>query len=222
MGRRGVTGTAGRRAGALALLLLLLLPLAALPAAAADESAALTISGTIGPISGLAADFSGAPRYGPAPLSVQFTDLSTGDPTAWSWDLDGRSGEESVVRDPAYVYHREGSYAVTLTVINGAGSDTETKPGYITVSKGGALARVRTLQKYVAAMPADGWVKWFLSIPLEVAEMQIRRGNERAAAAQMQVFSRQVEFYQRFRFISAQDATYLREEAAIVREMLRE
>ena len=33
------------------------------------------------------ADFSGTPLSGGAPLSVAFTDLSAGAPTAWAWDF---------------------------------------------------------------------------------------------------------------------------------------
>ncbi len=37
--------------------------------------------------SGIVADFSGTPTSGTVPLTVQFTDLSTGGPTMWSWDF---------------------------------------------------------------------------------------------------------------------------------------
>jgi PKD repeat protein len=120
------------------------------------------------------------------------------------------------------VYHRAGNYAITLTVSNAASTDSETRPGFVAVSEPGALARVRSLQKYVTAMPADGWVKWLLSIPLEVAEMRIRRGNERAAAAQMQVFTNRVNLFEHLRLITTRDAAYMREEAVVVQELLRE
>ncbi|MBN1167590.1 MAG: PKD domain-containing protein, partial [Methanospirillaceae archaeon] len=35
----------------------------------------------------IVADFSGTPTSGTAPLTVQFTDLSTGGPTMWAWDF---------------------------------------------------------------------------------------------------------------------------------------
>ncbi|HOJ96672.1 MAG TPA: PKD domain-containing protein, partial [Methanospirillum sp.] len=96
------------------------------------------------------ADFTGSPRSGAAPLTVQFTDLSTGNPTMWYWDFgDGGiipAGEDENVTcagadchniaNPVHTYTREGSYTVTLTASNQFGaSDTEVKQGYITVGQ---------------------------------------------------------------------------------------
>jgi hypothetical protein len=219
MVERTVHRTAGRRAEALAFLLLILLVIA--PTAAADGSASLTISGTVLPSNGLAADFAATPRSGMAPLAVRFTDRSTENPTSWGWDLDGDGLADSTVKNPAFVYHRAGSYTVTLTISKAAGTDAETKPGYITVSEPGALARVRSLQTYVDAMPAGGLVRWFLSIHLQLAERTFSRGNERAAANQMQAFTNRVILFERFRLISGEQAGFMREEAQIIRELLR-
>ncbi len=77
------------------------------------------------------ADFAADPRSGPPSLSVAFTDLSTGDPTSWSWDFGDT--KTSTIQNPTHVYANEGTYTVSLTAANAYGSDTETKPGYITV-----------------------------------------------------------------------------------------
>lgn len=77
------------------------------------------------------AGFSGSPVSGPAPLTVSFTDLSTNTPTSWSWTF-GDSGT-STQQNPLYVYQSAGTYTVSLTATNMAGSSTETKTGYITV-----------------------------------------------------------------------------------------
>ncbi len=78
------------------------------------------------------ADFVGAPLSGTAPLAVNFTDLSTGSPTAWSWSFG--DGGTSTSQNPSYTYINPGTYTVTLTVTAPGGTDTETKTGYITVT----------------------------------------------------------------------------------------
>jgi len=78
------------------------------------------------------ADFSGSPTSGPAQLTVNFTDLSTGSVTAWSWDF-GDSGT-SAAKNPSHIYQNAGIYNVSLTAIGPTGTDTELKGSYITVN----------------------------------------------------------------------------------------
>lgn len=78
------------------------------------------------------AAFSGSPTSGTAPLQVQFTDESTGDPTSWFWDF-GDDGT-STVQNPSHTYTDAGTYTVSLTVSNAVGSDDEVKTNYISVS----------------------------------------------------------------------------------------
>src|SRR5512136_33636 len=74
-----------------------------------------------------AADFTANPRVGTAPLTVTFTDTSTGNPVSWAWKFgDGSTSSEE---NPVHVYQNEGTYDVTLTVTNAYGTDTETKTG---------------------------------------------------------------------------------------------
>lgn len=50
---------------------------------------------------------------GVSPLTVNFTDESTGSPDAWLWDFgDGSSGSEA--QHPTHVYEDDGAYTVTL------------------------------------------------------------------------------------------------------------
>ncbi|MFW9769954.1 MAG: PKD domain-containing protein, partial [Candidatus Thorarchaeota archaeon] len=79
------------------------------------------------------ADFSGTPTSGDAPLLVNFTDLSSGSPTSWSWDFG--DGGTSTVQNPSYTYDTAGVYTVSLTVTNAYGSDNETKVDFITVTE---------------------------------------------------------------------------------------
>lgn len=80
---------------------------------------------------GPTAAFSGTPLSGPAPLTVDFTDASTGTPTSWAWNFGDT--ETSTDQNPTHEYTDPGTYTVALTVTNDDGSDTETKTDYITV-----------------------------------------------------------------------------------------
>jgi len=77
------------------------------------------------------ANFSGNPTSGPVPLTVYFTDLSSGSPTSWSWTFG--DGGTSTAQNPSHQYTTASQYTVSLTATNAQGSDTETKTNYITV-----------------------------------------------------------------------------------------
>src|SRR3954470_22425236 len=80
----------------------------------------------------LIANFVADTTHGCAPLdSVQFTDLSTGNPISWNWNFG--NGNTSTLQNPQASYPNPGTFTVTLTVGNGATNDTEVKTGYITV-----------------------------------------------------------------------------------------
>jgi PKD repeat protein len=66
------------------------------------------------------ASFNANPMSGDAPLSVTFTDTSTGPPNSWDWDF-GDSTAHSSVQNPTHTYTSPGSYPVTLTVNNSIG-----------------------------------------------------------------------------------------------------
>ena len=67
--------------------------------------------------------------------SINFTDLSSGDPTSWSWVFEGGEPASSTEQNPTVSYSVPGTYEVSLTVSNGDAEDTETKAGYITVNE---------------------------------------------------------------------------------------
>lgn len=79
------------------------------------------------------AAFAGSPVSGKAPLTVAFTDESTGSPTAWAWDFDGDAVADSTDQNPSHEYAADGNYTVTLQVSNIGGTDLETKTNYIYV-----------------------------------------------------------------------------------------
>lgn len=80
------------------------------------------------------AEFSADPTSGCVPMTVSFTDESSNSPTSWEWTFPGGTPGTSTLKDPTVVYSVPGTYSVTLTVANAAGSNTLTKADYITVS----------------------------------------------------------------------------------------
>ncbi|MEW5874170.1 MAG: choice-of-anchor B family protein [Candidatus Zixiibacteriota bacterium] len=76
-------------------------------------------------------DFDGAPVIGEAPLSVDFTDLSIGGPSAWDWDFG--DGDGSASQNPTHEYTQGGIYDVTLGVTTPGGTKSRTKQQFVTV-----------------------------------------------------------------------------------------
>ena len=93
-----------------------------------------TVTTTTTPPSSLpvVANFTGAPRSGFAPLTVQFTDQSTGPVTGWLWTFG--DGNVSSSQNPQYTYPGTGVWPVSLTVTNGSESNTLARTQYITVN----------------------------------------------------------------------------------------
>ena len=76
-------------------------------------------------------EFSANNTLGFKPLTIQFTDQSTGHPTSWAWDFG--DGSTSTLQNPVHTYTEAGVYTVSLTASNAFGTDTLVKEGYITV-----------------------------------------------------------------------------------------
>ena len=66
--------------------------------------------------------------------SVQFTDLSTGTPTEWSWSFTGGTPATSTEQNPSIQYNTDGTYTVALTASKVGSTDNETKVDYIEVT----------------------------------------------------------------------------------------
>ncbi|MFA5414209.1 MAG: PKD domain-containing protein [Methanoregula sp.] len=81
------------------------------------------------------ANFTGAPTTGAAPLTVSFTDRSTNSPTAWNWSFG--DGSSSYLQNPNHTYSNAGTYTVSLSATNSAGSNTSTRTNYILVTSSG-------------------------------------------------------------------------------------
>lgn len=84
------------------------------------------------------ANFTASPTAGLPPLSVQFSDLSTGNVTQWWWSFG--DGGTSTQKNPSHSYTQVGVYSVSLTVYGPDGSDTLAKTDYISVFSGAPTA----------------------------------------------------------------------------------
>jgi PKD repeat protein len=80
----------------------------------------------------LKADFNADQVSGCAPLLVNFTDSSTGNPTQWEWNLG--NGTTSFLKNPSVTYFNPGQYTIKLVVKNATGADSLIKTQYITVN----------------------------------------------------------------------------------------
>jgi parallel beta-helix repeat protein len=81
------------------------------------------------------ANFTADNVSGKAPMSVNFTDLSAGDPTTWAWDFDCDGQIDSTVQNPSHNYDEAGEFSVCLTVGRpGSNDSTLTMVNYIYAS----------------------------------------------------------------------------------------
>jgi PKD repeat protein len=88
-------------------------------------------------------DFAAAPTSGDVPLSVDFTDLTSGDVTSWSWDFG--DGASSTVASPSHAYAAPGKYTVALRASGPSGSALKSVVNLITVLDPGAGGSITPL-----------------------------------------------------------------------------
>jgi PKD repeat protein len=78
--------------------------------------------------------FSAFPFSGPPPLSIHFTDQSSGDPVSWAWDFQNDGIYDSFLQNPNFIYNTPGSYTVKLRAQNAYETDSAIYVDYITVT----------------------------------------------------------------------------------------
>lgn len=71
---------------------------------------------------------------GCVPLTVNFTDQSTGAPTAWRWDINNDGTTEYTIQNPSYTFTTPGTYTVKFVAINNTTKDSVVKTAIITVA----------------------------------------------------------------------------------------
>jgi PKD repeat protein len=92
----------------------------------------VTFSPNVPPYAALSASFTALPLTGSVPLTVSFSDTSTGNPTSWKWTFG--DGQSSTKKNPVITYKTAGTYTVRLTVKNKGVTSVATRQNYVTVS----------------------------------------------------------------------------------------
>jgi PKD repeat protein len=90
---------------------------------------------TVGSSGPVVAYFTGSPTSGNRPLTVQFTDGSSGSVDNWAWDFENDGIVDSTMQHPAKTYSAKGYYSVRLTVSNSCCTSTAIRYNYINVKK---------------------------------------------------------------------------------------
>ncbi len=104
------------------------------PAYSLTSSNGCTPVGAAAPV----ANFTASSQNVPVGTIVNFTDLSTNTPTAWTWTLTPATGfiyttGTNASKNPSIQFNTVGSYTVALHVSNTSGNNTVSRPAYITV-----------------------------------------------------------------------------------------
>jgi PKD repeat protein len=71
---------------------------------------------------------------GCAPLTVNFTDKSLGNPTQWRWDIDNNGNTDYTTQHPSHTYNTPGTYTVKLVAKNAANTDSTIVTAQIVVA----------------------------------------------------------------------------------------
>nr|WP_319537571.1 PKD domain-containing protein [uncultured Methanospirillum sp.] len=113
------------------------------------------------------ADFKVSTRSGTTPLQVQFTDLSSGDPTAWKWEFG--DGDTDSVQNPVHIYTKPGTYPVSLSISKEGSTSSKEEKNYISVSEGQRAASMNTVTSNQTSEQASGteYSQSSTSVPLQ-------------------------------------------------------
>ncbi|MEA3447795.1 MAG: S8 family serine peptidase, partial [Bacteroidota bacterium] len=100
-------------------------------------NAAAAVQASQDSIVGLIADFEASEVVIPVDGTVDFTDLSTGNPTSWYWTFEGAMITASIEQNPSNIkYDETGVFSVTLEVSDGTNTNVEEKTAFIIVTDG--------------------------------------------------------------------------------------
>jgi PKD repeat protein len=110
------------------------------------------------PIAPPAADFS---SFVNCSGTVNFSDVSTNNPSSWRWDFGDGNG--STVQNPIHTYNSSGSFQVKLVATNVIGSDSTILTVVVNLPAAPSTANVNICENQTATLnaTASGTVTWF-------------------------------------------------------------
>lgn len=94
----------------------------------------LTTTCTTTTTNAITAKFSTDKTVGCAPLTVHFTDNSTGNPTSWKWDIDNNLTTDYTTQNPSHTFTQPGTYTVKLVSYNSTTKDSIIKTAQVIVA----------------------------------------------------------------------------------------
>ncbi|HWQ67311.1 MAG TPA: PKD domain-containing protein [Methanospirillum sp.] len=114
------------------------------------------------------ANYLAEPIEGQSPLTVQFTDLSTGSPTQYEWSFS--DGASSTDKDPVHIFQHGGNYSVILTVTNSYGINkySSEKPIRVTSPSNRSVYLTNSVGGH---LEPDGYIRFRVTSP--VSSMKI-------------------------------------------------
>jgi PKD repeat protein len=108
------------------------------------------------PVPTVIADFTARIQEGAAPMTVLFTDNSTGYPTKFMWDFgDGSADNTSPLQNPQHTYKIPGIFTVSLKASNSKYDNSTVKPDFITVKPMHLPSRGAKNNVTIFSVPAD-------------------------------------------------------------------
>ncbi len=110
--------------------------------------------------------------------TVQFTDTSSNQPTSWSWTFAGGNPATSTAQNPVVVYTTPGTYSVSLTATNSAGSNTANKTSYIVVNPLPTTPNITQLGQTLTCNTAGTTYQWYFGgVPIAGATSSTYTGS---------------------------------------------
>lgn len=103
------------------------------------------------------ANFTASPTSGVVPLTVQFTDITTGNPNQWNWDFGDNDTTNAWVQNPKHTYHEAGIFNVNLTVTNS------------TMGRSNSTTKMRFINAILCPIPIINVNSTSGNIPLTIA-----------------------------------------------------